>query len=163
MTPEVLLTIWRHGEAAFAPRDADRELTERGRDEVTAAAAAFTRWLTQSGQPQVEQLRHSPLTRTLQTAAILHGVLRPMSCVADQLLAPGADLANKMWQAIDAAHVLLVSHEPFVSRAIAVWSDDETLPPLAPSGYATLEVLSLERGGAMVLRHRSSPQGGWND
>jgi phosphohistidine phosphatase SixA len=157
----VLLTIWRHGEAGPAPRDAERELSERGRSEVAAAAEAFARWLTQSGHPKVEQLRHSPLTRTSQTAAILHGVLRPMSCVADQFLAPGADLANKMWQAIDATHVLLVSHEPFVSRAIAVWSDDETLPPLAPSGYATLEVLSLTRGGATVLRHRSSPQGGW--
>ena len=157
----MLLTIWRHGEAGPAPRDAERELSERGRSEVAAAAEAFTRWLTQSGHPKVERLRHSPLTRTSQTAAILHGVLRPMSCVADQLLAPGADLANKMWQAIDATHVLLVSHEPFVSRAIAVWSDDETLPPLAPSGYATLEVLSLIRGGATVLRHRSSPQGGW--
>ncbi len=157
----MLLTIWRHGEAGPAPRDAERELSERGRSEVAAAAEAFTRWLTQSGHPKVERLRHSPLTRTSQTAAILHGVLRPMSCVADQLLAPGADLANKMWQAIDATHVLLVSHEPFVSRAIAVWSDDETLPPLAPSGYATLEVLSLTRGGATVLRHRSSPQGGW--
>ena len=157
----MLLTIWRHGEAGPAPRDAERELSERGRSEVAAAAEAFTRWLTQSGHPKVERLRHSPLTRTSQTAAILHGVLRPMSCVADQLLAPGADLANKMWQAIDATHVLLVSHEPFVSRAIAVWSDDETLPPLAPSGYATLDVLSLTRGGATVLRHRSSPQGGW--
>ena len=157
----MLLTIWRHGEAGRAPRDAERELTERGRSEVDAAAEAFTRWLTQSGHPKVERLRHSPLTRTSQTAAILHGVLRPMSCVSDQLLAPGADLANKMWQAIDATHVLLVSHEPFVSRAIAVWSDDETLPPLAPSGYATLEVLSLTRGGATVLRHLSSPQGGW--
>ena len=154
------LTIWRHGEAGPAPRDAERELSERGRSEVAAAAEAFTRWLTQSGPPKVERLRHSPLTRTSQTAAILHGVLRPMSCVADQLLAPGADLANKMWQDIDATHVRLVSHEPFVSRAIAVWSDDETLPPLAPSGYATLEVLSLTRGGATVLRHRSSPQGG---
>ena len=157
----MLLTIWRHGEAGPAHRDAERELSERGRSEVAAAAEAFTRWLTQSGHPKVERLRHSPLTRTSQTAAILHGVLRPMSCVADQLLAPGADLANKMWQAIDATHVLLVSHEPFVSRAIAVWSDDETLPPLAPSGYVTLEVLSLTRGGATVLRHRSSPQGGW--
>ena len=156
----MLLTIWRHGEAGPAPRDAERELSERGRSEVAAAAEAFTRWLTQSGHPKVERLRHSPLTRTSQTATILHGVLRPMSCVADQLLAPGADLANTMWQAIDATHVLLVSHEPFVSRAIAVWSDDETLPPLAPSGYATLEVLSLTRGGATVLRHRSSPQGG---
>ena len=140
MTPEVLLTIWRHGEAACAPRDADRELTKRGRSEVAAAAAAFTRWLTQSGQPQVEQLRHSPLTRTSQTAAILQGVLRPASCVADEVLAPGADPVHQRWQGIDAAHILLVSHEPFVSRAIAVWSDDETLPPLAPSGYATLEV-----------------------
>ena len=156
----MLLTIWRHGEAGPAPRDAERELTERGRFAVAAAAEAFTRWLSQSGHPGVEQLRHSPLTRTSQTAAILHGVLRPMSCVSDQLLAPGADLANKIWQAIDATHVLLVSHEPFVSRAIAVWSDNDTLPPLAPSGYATLEVLSLERGGATVLRHRSSPRGG---
>ena len=157
----MLLTIWRHGEAGPAARDAERELTERGRSDVAAAAEAFARWLVQSGQPEVEQLRHSPLARTSQTAGILHGVLRPASCVADELLAPGADPANKMWQVIDATHILLVSHEPFVSRAIAVWSDDETLPPLAPSGYAALEVLSLERGGATVLRHQASPQRGF--
>lgn len=156
----MLLTIWRHGEAGTAPRDAERELTERGRSEVAAAAEAFMGWLTRSGRPAVEQMLHSPLTRTSQTAAILHGILRPVSCVADEALAPGADPAHQRWQVIDATHLLWISHEPFVSRAIAVWSDDENLPPLAPSGYATLEVLSLERGGATVLRHRSSPQGG---
>ena len=57
----MLLTIWRHGEAGPAPRDAERELTERGRSEVAAAAEAFARWLVQSGQPEVEHLRHSPL------------------------------------------------------------------------------------------------------
>ena len=159
----MLLTIWRHGEAGLAARDAERELTARGRSDVAAAAEAFTRWLTQSGQPEVEQLRHSPLTRTSQTAGILHGVLRPASCWADELLAPWADPADKVWQAIDATHILLVSHEPFVSRAIAVWSDDESLAPLAPSGYATLEVVSLERGGATMLRHQSSPREGCDE
>ena len=156
----MLLTIWRHGEAGPAARDAERELTERGRSEVAAAAEAFARWLVQSGQPEVEHLRHSPLTRTSQTAAILQGILRPASCVADEVLAPGADPVHQRWQVSDGTHLLWVSHEPFVSQAISVWSDDEVLPPLAPSGYATLEVVSLERGGARALRHRSSPREG---
>lgn len=159
----MLLTIWRHGEAGPAPRDTERELTERGRSDVAATAEAFTHWLAQAGHPMVEQVHHSPLKRTSQTAAILHDRLRPASCVADELLAPGADPADNRWQIIDTTHVVWVSHEPFVSRAIAVWSDDETRPPLAPSGYATLEVLSLERGGATVLRHRPSPRGGCDE
>lgn len=156
----MLLTIWRHGEAGLAPRDIDRELTDRGRSDVSAAAEAFSRWLTQAGHPRVTHLRYSPLIRTSQTADILQRALHPSCCVADEQLAPGAAVTSKIWLTTDTAHVVLVSHDPFVSRAIALWSDDGALPPLLPSGYATLDVLILERGGATVLRHRPSPRGG---
>ena len=157
----MLLTVWRHGEAGLARCDAERELTARGRAEVVSAAEAFSLWITQFGHPHVSHLRYSPLTRTSQTAAILNRLWHPACCVADELLVPGASPTDSVWQTTDAAaHVVLVSHEPFVSRAIALWSDDDALPSLLPSGFATLDVLSLERRGATVLRHQSSPKGG---
>ena len=55
-------------------------------------------------------------------------------------------------------HIVMVSHQPFVSQAIAVWVDDETLAPLAPGGYSTLEVTCLARGGATSLRHCPDPR-----
>jgi hypothetical protein len=51
----------------------------------------------------------------------------------------------------------MVSHQPFVSQAIAVWVDTVALAPLAPGGYSTLEVTCLARGGATLLRHCPDP------
>ena len=55
-------------------------------------------------------------------------------------------------------HIVMVSHQPFVSQAIAVWVDDVTLAPLAPGGYSTLEVTCFARGGATLLRHCPDPR-----
>ena len=50
-------------------------------------------------------------------------------------------------------HVVMVSHQPFVSHAVAHWTDDATLAPIAPGGYSVLDVLDLQRGGVTCLRH----------
>lgn len=55
-------------------------------------------------------------------------------------------------------HVVMVSHQPFVSQAIVLWTDDVTMAPLAPGGYSTLEVTCLARGGATLLRHCPDPR-----
>ena len=159
MTAKLLLTLWRHGEAGSASSDAARELTDRGRVEVNAMASDFSAWLDAAGLPSVARLYCSPLIRAQQTAALLgqQGCAKPPEvCSA---LVPGAipeGFAESLLD--DDAHVVAVTHQPFLSRAIAFWSDDGTLAPLAPAGYATLQVTSLERGGAAVLRHRPDPR-----
>ena len=54
-------------------------------------------------------------------------------------------------------HVVMVTHQPFVSHAVAHWTDDATLAPIAPGGYSVLEVLDLQRGGVTCLRHCPDP------
>jgi phosphohistidine phosphatase SixA len=119
----------------------------------------FRAWLDAAGYPQVDKLYCSRLIRAQQTAAMLaqHECAgRPEICSA---LMPGAipeEFADCAFD--DDAHVVAVTHQPFLSRAIGFWSDDGTLAPLAPAGYTTLQVLSFERGGVTVLRHRPDPR-----
>lgn len=77
----------------------------------------------------------------------------------NEALAPGAIPEDfREFDGGDDEHILFVSHQPFVSGAIAQWADDSTLPLLAPSGYSVLDVLCLQRGGATVLSHCPDPQ-----
>ena len=84
-----------------------------------------------------------------------------MQIRVDEALAPGAIPEDfHGFDGGDDEHVLIVSHQPFVSRAIALWADDPSLPPLAPGGYSIIDARWLERGGASILRHCPDPQKG---
>lgn len=155
----MLLTLWRHGEAGFATTDEVRALTPRGREEVVAMAKGYVAWAGVSGLGLVSLLLHSPYQRTVETAELLGEQLRPGSQKVDPSLAPGAypeAFSENDYSGHE--HIVMVSHQPFVSQAIAVWVDDVTLAPLAPGGYSTLEVTCLDRGGATLLRHCPDPR-----
>ena len=90
---------------------------------------------------------------------MLSAELAPTRIAVDEALAPGAiPEAFREFDGGDDEHILFVSHQPFVSRAIGLWADDPMLPLLAPGGYSVLDVLCLERGGASVLSHCPDPQ-----
>ena len=156
----MLLTLWRHGEAGSAPTDEARALTPRGRKEVAAMAQDYLAWAGGSALGPVSILLHSSYRRTVETAALLGEVLVPGSLKADPSLAPGA--YPEAFSENDYAgheHIVMVSHQPFVSQAIALWTDDVTLAPLAPGGWSTLEITCLARAGATLLRHCPDPRG----
>ena len=155
----MLLTLWRHGEAGSAATDEARALTARGREEVIAMASGFAGWVGASAPGSVSLLRYSPFRRTIQTAELLGELLCPSSKEVDPSLAPGAypDAFSEQDYA-GHEHVVIVSHQPFLSQAIALWTDDVTLAALMPGGYSTLEVTCLARGGAAVLRHCPDPR-----
>ena len=122
-------------------------------------AQDYATWADESAHGPVSLLLHSPLRRTVETADLLSELLRPGSQAVDASLAPGAypeAFSESDYAAHD--HIVMVSHQPFVSQAIALWSDDVTLAPLAPGGYSTLEVTCLSRGGATLLRHCPDPR-----
>ena len=155
----MLLTLWRHGEAGSATTDDVRALTPRGREEVVAMAGDYAVWANASALGPVSLLLYSPYRRTVETGALLGEQLRPGSLNVDASLAPGAypeAFSENDYSGHE--HIVMVSHQPFVSQAIAVWADDVTLAPLAPGGYSTLEVTCLARGGATVLRHCPDPR-----
>ena len=155
----MLLTLWRHGEAGSAATDEARELTPRGREEVVAMAQDHAAWAGESALGSVSLLLHSPYRRTVETAALLGEVLGPASLKVDRSLAPGAyPEAFSVNDYTGHEHIVMVSHQPFLSQAIALWADDVTLAPLAPAGYSTLKITCLAQGGATLLRHCHDPR-----
>ena len=155
----MLLTVWRHGEAGVAATDEARPLTPRGRSDITAGAKGYAEWIKLAGCPPVASIWFSPTRRTEETAALLFAELAPTRIGVDEALAPGAIPEDfREFDGGEDEHIVFVSHQPFVSRAIALWANDPSLPPLAPGGYSALDVLCLERGGASVLSHCPDPQ-----
>ncbi|MGI8657323.1 MAG: SixA phosphatase family protein [Candidatus Limnocylindria bacterium] len=111
------LYFLRHGDAG-APRSGDddaRELSERGREALEAAAPL---WRRLNLRPDV--IVSSPLPRALQTAEIAAAAVGG-SVEADDRLRPGADwsdFARAMTGHPDARRVMFVGHEPDLSSAI---------------------------------------------
>lgn len=152
----MFVTVWRHGEAGQAARDEDRALTERGIRTVSAAALEFEAWRADAGLPAVDVLRHSPLVRTTQTAGLLS---EAFSVVPEPIegLGLGANLhAPESFLPESGNHVVLVTHQPFVSQAVWYWLDDDALEPTLPGGWTTLELIAPSRGGGLLQRARSS-------
>jgi phosphohistidine phosphatase SixA len=121
-------------------------------------AGDYAVWTNVSAPGPVSLLLHSPYRRTVETAGLLAELLRPNSQDVDSKLAPGAypeAFSEKDYAGHE--HIVMVSHQPFLSQAIAHWTDDVTLAPLSPGGYSTLELTCLARGGAALLGHFPEP------
>lgn len=155
----MILTLWRHGEAESNRSDEQRALSRLGHTHARLTAESYERWRSNAGVGSVTAVFFSPYRRTRETAELLSSVFQPDTSEALDTLAPGAQLDNFTEEQFEMdQHIVMVSHQPFVSSAIAYWADDRTLTPLAPGGYSALEVLSLQRGGATTLRHCPEPR-----
>ena len=84
------LYLLRHAAAGEAPRDADRELTERGHQQARAVAAGIA-WL----DPGLDAILTSPLPRAAQTAQPVAKALGLRLETVDAL-APGHDPAEAL-------------------------------------------------------------------
>jgi phosphohistidine phosphatase len=104
------LYLLRHGEAGQAPRDEDRELTERGHEQARAVAAGLA-WLN----PGLDVILASPLPRAIQTAQPVARALG-LEVQTAAALAPGhgPDEPLALLAGRDEC-VLLVGHEPQMS------------------------------------------------
>ena len=104
------LYLLRHGEAGQAPRDEDRELTERGHEQARAVAAGLA-WLN----PGLDAILTSPLPRAVQTAQPVARVLGLEVQTVDAL-APGHGPEEPLALLPGRGErVLLVGHEPQMS------------------------------------------------
>ena len=141
----MIVTIWRHGEAANTAPDENRRLTPAGQDALKRAAAQFVDFLAKSGLSAPREIFHSPLTRTTETALILADHLKVDATVYAGL-APEASTPQGMIKWLDqqqGEHQFLVGHQPFVSSLIWYFLDDHALPPccragMRPSSYPIL-------------------------
>ena len=151
--------MWRHGEAELSRPDEQRALTNRGEAQCHFMAIGYEQWRLRRDLAPVATVLFSPYRRTRETAEVLSTVFQSATVQEAGELAPGARLerlASMPFAEDD--HVVMVSHQPFVSHAVAHWTDDATLAPIAPGGYSVLEVLDLQRGGVTCLRHCPDPR-----
>ncbi len=96
----------------------------------------------------VDALLHSPWQRTTQSAAIIHGSFPDVQIASNDALRPGVTTADVdellqtlMAQESPPQHLVLVTHQPLVSRLVDHYLDDPgRVPALSPGGLATLEL-----------------------
>jgi len=111
------LTILRHGKAAFFDGSGDdfsRPLTQRGIDDVTAAAKRLL-----ANGLSVELVVSSPAARAIATAKLAAGVLGVESIATDPIVYDGNE--EDILTAVrafpdDCKSVLLVGHNPTLSE-----------------------------------------------
>ncbi|POP52453.1 SixA phosphatase family protein [Zhongshania marina] len=149
---EILLI--RHGSASWDTKtDIERELTEVGQQEVNAAAD----WISAS-EWKPDELWVSPYRRAVQTAAIINRdwQLRPRLKSSLTPDTPQSEL-EAMLATFRGERLLLVSHNPLLSNAIAHWhgGDNKSYWGMQPASMALIsaDVFAQCCGSLEWLRH----------
>ena len=143
------MKIWilRHGEAEpHARRDAERELTAHGREQVLLSAALLI------GQP-LDSILVSPYVRAQQTAELVRKALGFTSgLITVPWLTPESEPKFAVSKLPDSGNVLLVSHQPFVGELISLLVHGHVRQP-QPMQTASLVELEGEwpLAGSMTL------------
>jgi phosphohistidine phosphatase len=154
----VLLTLWRHGEAAYGRLDSQRQLTEWGVQHVRATVGLYRSQCQQRGLGMPTVCTHSPYVRTQQTASLIASELGLLDVVSQDRLAPGqTDYVSGDYLSQESGHQLVVGHQPYLSQLIDVWCDTSVHTSLSPSGFAIIELTAPCRGGGELVYH--APEG----
>ena len=154
----MLLTLWRHGEAAYSRPDSQRPLTERGVQHVRATVGLYRSLCQQRGLGRPIVCTHSPYVRTKQTASLIASELSLSEVLSRELLAPGqTNYVSGHYLSEESGHQLVVGHQPYLSQLIEVWCDTAAHTSLSPGGFAIIELNAPCRGGGELLYH--APEG----
>lgn len=154
----MLLTLWRHGEAAYSRPDSQRPLTERGVQHVQATVGFYRSLCQQRGLGRPIVCTHSPYVRTEQTASLIASELSLSEVLSRELLAPGqTNYVSGDYLSEESGHQLVVGHQPYLSQLIDVWCDTAAHTSLSPGGFAIIELNAPCRGGGELLYH--APEG----
>ena len=146
------MKVWvlRHGEAEpRANTDAERRLTNHGREQVLRSAARLL------GQP-LQAIIASPYVRAQQTAALVHDALGFEAAVRTvPWLTPDSDAGQVIGELdkLGLEHVLLVSHQPLVGTLVGLLERGHGQQP-APLSTASLAELEGDwrLAGLMTLK-----------
>ncbi|WP_027966276.1 phosphohistidine phosphatase SixA [Halomonas halocynthiae] len=162
------LLIMRHGDAAFGAVDHERELTQRGQQEVRGMGGWLAAQLEASaaGLAARPRLLASPYRRAQQTAALVADVLVhagiPVDVETLELITPeGCPSEVVDWLLNQPAQqpLVMVSHMPLVGALTGCLVDGRADGGL---GFVTAAVADLEAdvwaSGAARLRHMMTPR-----
>ena len=155
----MIVTIWRHGEAGSAASDEQRELTVTGTDDVGYGCHQFHDICHGRSLPHPDLILHSNWVRTTQTAEIIATAFTHADMRSLRALIPGSDVRSvdaaltELQQATSAPeHVVLVSHQPLVSRLVDHYLGEAgRVPALSPGALATLQLHLPARGCGRLL------------
>ncbi|MFK7977064.1 MAG: phosphohistidine phosphatase SixA [Halioglobus sp.] len=151
----MIISIFRHGEAANAPMDSERVLSAQGERDVALAAQRFEAACGSEDNPSLvkpEVVLYSPYVRTRQTAEIVSARFPSIVVQASPALTPEGhvhDVEKALEDLADSecAHVVLVSHQPLVSYLSNHWIHQaENVPSMIPGA---LTVFSMATVGAL--------------
>ncbi len=147
------LWVLRHGEAeSHAPSDAQRNLTERGREEVLHSAAHLI------GQP-ISAIIASPYVRAQQTAQLVREALGFVPEIRTvSWLTPDGNPLQVLEKLDTDDNVLLVSHQPLVGNLISFLQHGHQRQP-QPMHTASLAELEgdFPLAGLMSLNNAKNP------
>jgi phosphohistidine phosphatase len=155
----MIVTIWRHGAAGSAVSDRRRELTGRGMDDIGYGCHQYHDICHSRSIPHPELVLHSDWVRTTQTADIVasaftHARIRSMGALLPGSDARAVDVAlSRLFQDEKALrHVVLVSHQPLVSRLVDHYlGEPGRVPSLSPGALVTLEMDVPAKACAQML------------
>lgn len=155
----MIVTIWRHGEAENAAVDRLRELTDAGRDDVGFGCHQFNQACEIRNLAHPHRILHSSWVRASQTATIIAAAFSHATLSVEQALQPDSDVDAvdaALFETVDPAsvqeHIVLVSHQPLVSRLVEHYvGGAEGVPFLPPGGLVTFLLRSLAPTGSTLL------------
>ncbi len=143
------LFVLRHGEAeAIASTDRQRQLTERGRQQIQSMVER-----NQKALADLELIYASPFVRTQQTVEEFMNCLsaftgKQYSHQSEDRLVPNSSpqqVLNMLCSLEDNANVILVSHQPLVSELVSSLCDIDVNSISMPT--ATLATITLNPVG----------------
>lgn len=149
------LWLLRHGQAqAEARSDAERQLTDDGRNEVRQS-------LERLRGCSVEAIFVSPYVRAQQTAALVRDGLELPAVQTVPWLTPESDPRESLvqLQRLSGREILLVSHQPFIGALGGLLVHGHRQQPL-PMHTASLALLEGEEliAGLMTLTRLAHPE-----
>jgi phosphohistidine phosphatase len=152
----------RHGEAdpvgGGITRDADRELSARGRDEMRLMGQALAHL-----EPGLERILTSPLARAAESGRIVAGTFpAPPPVEQTEMLAPAfrrSALLKDLERFGGDARILLVGHQPDMGSLVS-WLIAETPQAGIALGTASLALVTMRKpalDGEPTLRALVTP------
>lgn len=146
--------IMRHGEAEhYAPSDAERALTDRGRSASFAVANACR----EQGIKQFDKVLVSPYLRAQQTWQEISSLFDAKSIETSDDITPYgdseqvADYVNALIELEQLDSILLVSHLPLVGYLTAEFVTDMVPPMFPTSGLICIEYAAKEKQASVAF------------
>ena len=137
----MLVYLLRHAIAEdSAATDSLRNLTAEGRAQARSVTEKF-----KQHSPAMDRVLCSPYNRAQQTASAVMTLFSDIDLTLDERLKPGGDVYGVLdaIEGFDVQHLLIVSHNPFLSNLLSVMVDG-TMESHRYVDNATLHCVSMD-------------------